>query len=172
ARDAGEPSMTHLAQFVRLDLMAMRPYLKSMVVMVAIVAVAVAATSREPLAVFPALMVMGAMFPSYPFSLDERAHLDALYATLPVSRTVVVLGRYVTLLIMFAGVVLAGLVTVAVLVLVGSGIAALVHLGGWTPPESFVDHPAPLCAAGGTVGVLALAVSITISRRVYAVRTL
>jgi hypothetical protein len=109
--------MKYLARFVRLELLALRPYVKTMLLMVVLVAVAVAPTSREPWAVLPALMVMTAMFPSYPFSLDERAHLDVLYATLPLPRSVVVFGRYLTMLILFGGVFLFGTV-----VTVGVGI--------------------------------------------------
>jgi len=104
--------MTALA-FTRLDFLAVRPYVRSMLTTLVIfggllvlgpltgASVAPDGTVGLPFTVYaivPYLMVMGAIiFTSYPFSTDERARLDTLYSVLPVKRQTVVMGRYLTI---------------------------------------------------------------------------
>ena len=49
-----------------------------------------------------------AFLPSILFALDERAHLDLMYAVLPISRTRLVVGRYLFIVISAVVMTLAG----------------------------------------------------------------
>ena len=49
-----------------------------------------------------------AFLPGALFAQDERAHLDAMYAILPVTRTQFVLGRYLLVALVAAATTLAG----------------------------------------------------------------
>lgn len=85
--------------FTALDLRALRPYAKSILLSLAVGAVAIVVPSRSVQGVLPAMFFLAAAIgPQYPFSLDERSRLDTLFATLPLGRRAVVLGRYATML--------------------------------------------------------------------------
>lgn len=81
----------------------------------AIVLVLVApAISPWPAFGIGAAAIVMSLLASNPFSADERGRLDTLYATLPLSRRSIVIGRYLALFLIY--VVVAVLATVAVIV--------------------------------------------------------
>lgn len=85
-------------RFLGLDLRSLRPYAKSLVLPILIVAVAIAVTAPSPIALIPTLAFVAVIFvPQYLFALDERACLDTLYAALGNPRTTVVIGRHLTI---------------------------------------------------------------------------
>jgi hypothetical protein len=79
----------------------------------------------------PALAVIGAvavgsLIASGPFLADERGRLDTLYATLPVTRRHVVIGRYVTLVVLY----LVAAAIASVVSLVAAGVRGAPFDGG------------------------------------------
>jgi hypothetical protein len=107
----------------------------------AVLAVAVV-TPWPVLAVAAGAVVMTLLAPNH-FAADERGRLDTLYATLPVSARTVVLGRYVSLVLLYLATavfstgtaVVVGLVTgepVAADVLVPVNLGAFVFFCGAT----------------------------------------
>ncbi|GAB2474993.1 ABC-2 transporter permease [Xylanimonas ulmi] len=123
--------------FTALDLRALRPYARPALLSLAIAAVAIVLPSRSVYGVLTATFFFAATIgPQYPFNLDERSHLDTLYATLPLSRRSVVLGRYATMvavaLILAAASVL---VTLAAAPFLGespdAGTLGMLTLGGF-----------------------------------------
>lgn len=93
--------MTKLKAFVRLDFMTVKPYftMKTMLIY-AVVALFLTAVSENISSGMGVGMMLGTMFMGYPFALGEKSNMDALYATLSVSRKNVVLGRYVFALLL------------------------------------------------------------------------
>lgn len=88
--------MAKLNSFLRLDLMTIKPYftLKNLVVFAA-VALFISLMGGGVSASVQVGMMLGTIFVSYPFAVGDRCDMDALYATLSVSRKTVVLGRYI-----------------------------------------------------------------------------
>ena len=87
--------MSKILAFVKLDLITIKPYLtiKNLIVFTALAFIMVFSTGTSGSAI-GILMVLGALYVSYPFAVGEKNGIDALYATLPLSRGTVVLGRY------------------------------------------------------------------------------
>lgn len=122
-----------IATFTAFDVMSFVSPLKRFAPMLlAIVAVAVFAPFPAfSIAAAAALMILLA---PQTFATDERGRLDTLYATLPVSRRTVVVGRYLALVLLYL--VMAAFAT-AVAAAVGlvqgervsPGLLALVNLG-------------------------------------------
>jgi ABC-type transport system involved in multi-copper enzyme maturation permease subunit len=71
-------------------------------------------------------VTVGSLIASGPFLADERGRLDTLYATLPVSRRHVVIGRYVTLVVLY----LVAAVIASVVSLVAAGVRGTPFDGG------------------------------------------
>ena len=86
--------MNKLKAFVLLDFKTIKPYLtgKNMLIYGA-VAVFLSAVSIVEISLGIGLM-LGTLLISYPFAIEEKSNLDALYVTLSVNRKTVVLGRY------------------------------------------------------------------------------
>jgi len=63
---------------------------------------------QAPITTMLSVVLIPAMLPPQFFAGDENAHLDALYAALPLSRRQVVSGRYCTLLTRCLGGALCG----------------------------------------------------------------
>lgn len=89
-----------IATFATFDLMSTTTPLKRFLPSVAAV---VAAAVFAPLPAFGVLAAAALMVLLAPqtFATDERGRLDTLYATLPISRRTVVLGRYVSLIALY-----------------------------------------------------------------------
>lgn len=85
-------------RFTALDLRAIIAYPTSpIVVLITIIAVAIMGVT--PYAVLAGAFAAGLVVVAAPFALDERAGLDRLYATLPLTRAAVVTGRTLTLIL-------------------------------------------------------------------------
>jgi hypothetical protein len=87
--------MAKLVSFARLDFMTVKPYFtgKNLIVYAAI-ALFISSVSGNAAAGLGVGMMLGTMFVSYPFAVGEKSNMDALYVTLSVNRSTVVLGRY------------------------------------------------------------------------------
>lgn len=136
-----------IARFVLLDLhgLARKPWriLAGLGTLVLISAAILPAFAIPLAAVFAVVIVPDA------FLMDERGRLDILYATLPISRTTVVVGRYVTSIVVY---VLAAAV--------GNAITLLAPEFGGAP-----THPAFLAlvnVAGFIVAALGLAIQLPV----------
>ncbi|MBA3021988.1 ABC-2 transporter permease [Propionicimonas sp.] len=87
--------MTNAIVFARLELAAFRVNAWPMILMSALVAMMTWVSSRqEPIGLAAVLPLLPVFFVTYPFLTDERGHHDLLYATLPIRRQTVVLGRH------------------------------------------------------------------------------
>jgi hypothetical protein len=93
--------MSKLKSFVRLDFMTIKPYftIKNLLIFAA-VAVFLSIVSDNVNMSLGIGAMLGTIFVGYPFAIGEKANMDALYATLNVSRKTAVLGRYVFTLLL------------------------------------------------------------------------
>lgn len=86
--------MNSVYPFVRLDFYTIKPYGKSMLLML-VLAVLMTALFKSLSTLCLYMMMCLIMIIVYPFSVGETNRLDTLYATLASSRRSVVVGRYV-----------------------------------------------------------------------------
>jgi ABC-2 type transport system permease protein len=85
--------MNKTASFVRLDFCTLKPYIRSIYLLIAIGLII--GISSQSLSTLSAIIMMGLMIQmSYPFSIGEKNGMDTLYATLSLRRRNVVVGRY------------------------------------------------------------------------------
>jgi hypothetical protein len=85
--------VTTLARVTVLNLRTVAPYRLQLLGLPLLM---MASFFHEPEGIVPAAVLLGASpAASYPFIISERAHLDTLYAVLPLTRRSLVLGRYV-----------------------------------------------------------------------------
>lgn len=91
--------MKNLLYFVRLDLLTLKPYIKSMFVLLAI-SIIIGAVQRNVYVAVLVLLIYVLLVDSYPFSISEKAGLETLYSVLPIRRCTVVNGRYLTLVVL------------------------------------------------------------------------
>jgi len=103
--------MTSALTATRLDLLCVRPYGRQMLFLLALAA-GLGFAMEDPGAVVPMAVVYAVLMASYPFAVADRYDLETLYAVLPLSRSALVLGRYLFAVTLFLGtvVVAAGLV--------------------------------------------------------------
>jgi len=98
--------MNKMLSFVRLDYITVKPYLtlKNLLIFL-VVALIMITSSGSSVSAIAMLMVYATLYVSYPFAVGEKNGIDALYVTLSIKRSTVVLGRYVFALIVdvFAG---------------------------------------------------------------------
>lgn len=87
--------MNKALSFVRLDFITVKPYfnLKTLAIMVASPLFILITSDSATVAMYM-FVVFAALFVSYPFAVSEKNTMDALYPTLSITRTTVVLGRY------------------------------------------------------------------------------
>ncbi|WOP18246.1 ABC-2 transporter permease [Raineyella sp. LH-20] len=103
-------------RFVGLDLHALRPYARGVLVTLLLVAVLSVLPSRSPYAVIPPITLVAVILgPQYLFASDERSDLDTLYTVLGLPRRAVVAGRYLTVTVLGVGLVLLGLIATVIL---------------------------------------------------------
>ncbi len=95
--------MNKALTFVRLDYFTVKPYLtlKNLFIFT-IVAVIMMFNSNNSLSAIAILMVFAGLYVSYPFAVGEKNGIDALYTTLSIQRSTVVVGRYLFALIINA----------------------------------------------------------------------
>ncbi len=105
--------MTDTMGFARFELTSFRVNAWPMILMSALVAVMTWVSSRqEPIGLAAVVPLLPVFFVTYPFLTDERGQHDLLYATLPIRRQTVVLGRYIFFLAiqLASGILALGLV--------------------------------------------------------------
>ena len=87
--------MNKALTFVRLDCVTIKPYLtlKNLLILVG-VSVIMSLNGNSVSTTIGLVMLFGSLYVSYPFAVGEKRGIDALYATLSITRGTVVLGRY------------------------------------------------------------------------------
>lgn len=99
--------MSKLTAFVQLDLLTLKPYLKSVVALLGVGAI-LGFVQRDAYAIVAICIVYVLLIMAYPFTIGEKNTLDMLYATLAIRRRTVVFGRYALTLLVFTVVTLLG----------------------------------------------------------------
>jgi ABC-2 family transporter len=99
--------MSAVARMAMLDLRTVAPY-RYQGLVVAVVLLAVLSGDR-PVVIVPAMvLLLTSLVAAYPFVIADKAHLQTLYAILPVPRRAVLLGHYAWALACFAVTVVVG----------------------------------------------------------------
>lgn len=131
--------MSPLSAAVRLDARTVSPYWRQLLPLVGAAGI-IAVVSSEPVVVVVAGAVFGSVAASYPFAVGDKHDLDTLRAVLPVSRGVLVAGRY--------------LYAVALYLVIALLTAALAVLG------SSIGEPAAGLAAGDLASAAAVGLGV------------
>ena len=107
--------MSKTLRFARLDFITIKPYLtwKNLLLLLGIALVMQFGGGGSPASI-SMIMAFGFTYISYPFAVGEKNGIDALYATLPITRKTVVAGRYVFSLILNILVAAIGVLTILV----------------------------------------------------------
>ncbi|WP_043536315.1 ABC-2 transporter permease [Actinomyces polynesiensis] len=113
--------MREILAFTRLDLSAQRGSARSLAIALLALLIVTAAMRVEPLSLLAACLSLTLFMPMYFFAMDEAAHLDTLYAALPLRRREVVLGRHLSVLVLLVTQVALGLVMVLLVSAVTDG---------------------------------------------------
>ncbi|AFQ43356.1 ABC-2 transporter permease [Desulfosporosinus meridiei] len=92
--------MNKALSFIRLDFITVKPYLtlKNLIIFI-VVALIMIINSGVSAAAIGILMVYSSLYVTYPFAVGEKNGIDALYTTLSIKRSTVVLGRYLFALV-------------------------------------------------------------------------
>lgn len=92
--------MNKTMNFIRLDLITIKPYLtiKNLIIFIALALIMII-SSGQSVSGIGIIMVYSAMYVTYPFAVGEKNDIDALYNTLSIKRSTVVLGRYLFALV-------------------------------------------------------------------------
>lgn len=92
--------MNKVLPFIRLDFITIKPYLtlKNLLIF-SVAALIMTISSGASVSAIAILMVYAALYVSCPFAVGEQNGIDALYITLSIKRSTVVLGRYVFALV-------------------------------------------------------------------------
>ena len=88
--------MNRVMSFVHLDFITVKPYfaMKNLAIFSG-VALSMLISSGTSIGAISMLMMYAALYASYPFAVGEQNGIDALYTTLSIKRSTVVLGRYI-----------------------------------------------------------------------------
>jgi len=87
--------MSKILLFVKLDFITVKPYLTIKNLFVLLIAVTALSINNAAGGVLLGIvMAFALMYSSYPFAVGEKNGIDQLYATLPIGKRNVVLGRY------------------------------------------------------------------------------
>jgi len=101
--------MNKTLSFAKLDFITIKPFLtiKNLSLLLCVASFLVFGTD-SPSATISMVIMYATMFAVYPFAVGEQNGIDALYSTLPISRSVVVAGRYLfAVLVNIAAVILS-----------------------------------------------------------------
>lgn len=92
--------MKTLTNFIKLDLQTIKPYLtdKRLLIYVAL-AVILPYGNKAPSSAIAMVLVFTMLIGTYPFAISDQNNLDTLYVAVNINRKQVVIGRYVTTLI-------------------------------------------------------------------------
>jgi len=110
--------MNKLLSFVKLDYMTLKPYLtwKTALLFLAVLAF-IGYGTGEVSALVGMCMMFSVIFACYPFAVGDRNGIDTLYATLPITKKTVVIGRYVFTLALNLFIGVASLLVSAILMM-------------------------------------------------------
>lgn len=88
--------MNKILAFAKLDFQTVKPYMtiKNLVLSLVIFGF-IGYGTGEPHMLIGMLMMYGFIYASYPFAVGDKNGIDALYATLPMTKRHIVFGRYV-----------------------------------------------------------------------------
>ncbi len=109
--------MSKTMSFVQLDFYALKPYKRSLLILV-LLGLGMGAALRSISVLSSMFMVGQVLVMSYPFAIGEKNGTDTLYATLSLGRTRVVRGRY-------AFVILVELIGIIVILLTAAAFSVL-----------------------------------------------
>lgn len=86
--------------FARLDYLTVKPYLtvKNLILFTVVFAF-IGFGTGEPYASIGMMMMYGLIYATYPFAVGDKNGIDTLYATIPVTKKDIVVGRYVFVLL-------------------------------------------------------------------------
>lgn len=87
--------MSNIMKRAKFDYQLLKPYTKS-ILFTMVVPVAFVVLNRSLLTAVSFAMCTIAMSASYPFAIEEKSGMERLYGFLPVSKTDLVIGRYLT----------------------------------------------------------------------------
>ncbi|MEO8094055.1 MAG: ABC-2 transporter permease [Pseudolysinimonas sp.] len=107
-----------IGTFARFDIVNFATPVRRVAPAMFLVLVTSVATPWPEFAIGTAAIVMSLLAVNS-FAADERAHLDTLYATLPITRRNVVVGRYLALVVMYLVVALLASIAAIIITLVG-----------------------------------------------------
>lgn len=113
--------MTHLPAQIALELWLLRPFARQFVMLSFLAVMFVSFQDAGPAMV----VAMAALTGSYSFAVTESAHLETLFATLPSTRRVVVMARYL---------VIGGILAAAgIAAVVADAVKAAISQRPWSP---------------------------------------
>jgi hypothetical protein len=93
--------MTKAIKFIRLDFITVKPFLTYRNLLLFLgVALIMIFTSGSAETAIGILMMYATIYAAYPFSVGDKSNIDALYITLSINRSAVVIGRYLYALVM------------------------------------------------------------------------
>lgn len=102
--------MKELINFIKLDLITIKPYLSDKRLLIYLgLALALPYMNEDPLSAISLILIFTMMITTYPFAISDQNHLELLYTSLGVKRKHVVLGRYMTLFILYGGAIIIGI---------------------------------------------------------------
>ena len=116
-----------MLSFVRLDYITIKPYItwKNLLLFL-VVFVFIGSGTGDVSAIIGMSMMYSVIFACYPFSVGEKNGIDALYATLPITKKTVVIGRYIFTVLLNLTMFAASLILSIVLMTVaGKGVQLL-----------------------------------------------
>lgn len=105
-------------RFLRLDLLAIKPYFKSLYFYFILLGIGV--ISKNSSLVFSMTFVPLLIYISYPFAVAERGGLERLYLSMPIKRSDIVKARYLLSLLMVVMAYLVTFIMMLVMVLLGA----------------------------------------------------
>lgn len=88
--------MNRTLSFAKLDYITIKPYLtlKNMFIFLFLFAF-IGYGTGEPTLMISMLMMYSTIYASYPFAVGDKNGIDTLYATLPIAKRNIVMGRYI-----------------------------------------------------------------------------
>ncbi|MEO5533953.1 MAG: ABC-2 transporter permease [Pseudolysinimonas sp.] len=108
-----------IGTFARFDIVNFATPVRRVAPALLLVVATAVATPLPVFAIGTAAIVMS-LLAANPFAADERSHLDTLYATLPINRRNVVLGRYLALVLAYLAAALIATIA-AIIITLGGG---------------------------------------------------
>ena len=101
--------MKNLFNFVKLDLLTIKPYLTDKKLLIYLfLAIILPYGNNEPISAIALALTFTMILGTYPFAISDANNLESLYVILGIKRKDVVFGRYITLFILYIGGAIVG----------------------------------------------------------------